>query len=73
MTRLKKITVTALAVGGLASAPEASAMPKHYTCAQARTLAFIYQTHALAFQAAGDPVAAHYWQGKADGIFEASC
>jgi hypothetical protein len=78
MTTLKKITATALvaatvAVGGLAAAPEASAAPKQYTCAQAKALARIYETHAQAFWAVGNYVGAYYWQGKADGIFEAFC
>jgi hypothetical protein len=78
MTRLKKITATALvaasvAVGGLVAAPHASAAPKKYTCAQALVLHNIYVTHAYAFQTAGNDVAAHYWAGKADGIREAFC
>jgi hypothetical protein len=76
MSKLKIFAMTALAtaaiaVGGLATAPSASAA---ISCSQAIKLAESYRvTGDFFLNYVGSPARASYWYGRAEGIMDGAC
>ena len=76
MSKLKIFALTALSaaaifVGGLATAPSASAAPK--TCQQALALARVYIAAGDVMLGLGHSAAAAGYYGRAQGLIEAAC
>ena len=76
MSKLKIFAMTALSVaaivvGGLVTAPSASAAPK--TCEQALALARAYIATGDVLLALGHSAAAAGYYGRAQGLIEAAC
>ena len=76
MSKLKIFALTALAVvaivvGGLVTAPSASAAPK--TCAQALALSRAYIAAGDVMLALGHSAAAAGYYGRAQGLLEGAC
>jgi hypothetical protein len=76
MTKLKMLATTtlaaaAIAVGGLAASPPASAMPM--SCERALALADAYMVIGRMLYNDGNYAAASYYYGRATGVVEAAC
>ncbi len=76
MSKLKMFAMTALAVaaivvGGLVTAPSASAAPK--TCEQALALSMAYIAIGDVLVAYGHSAAGAGYYGRAQGVVEAAC
>jgi hypothetical protein len=77
MTKLKLLATTALAattigVGGLVTAPAASALPR-YTCQEATFMADIYLAHRNAFYAVGDYINGNLYAWRAEVLISTFC
>ena len=76
MNKLKMFAITALAaatigVGGLVAPPSASAKPMSCKTALALSQAYIVIGNML--RNGGNPAAATYYFGKAEGVMQAAC
>jgi hypothetical protein len=66
------IAALAIAVGGLAAPPTASAAYR-VSCAEAKSMAETYQAVGAFYYSIGRPDIGSYYYGMAAGLFEAAC
>jgi hypothetical protein len=77
MTKLKAFALTtivaaSIGVGGLATAPPASAAI-NLSCAKATQLADLYTAHGDSLYVLGNHSGASYWYGRAVSVMQGAC